>query len=124
MINITVNKEQLTLEVHGIDALWTLNSQLQIPLTHVMGVALDPVLAAQPPQEHSSPIHPPHVAAVGTVGTFLQKGRRVFWDVRDPDKAIIIDLKDEEYAQLVVEVEDPRTVMAQIEDALEHQLET
>jgi len=32
----------------------------------------------------------------------------VFWDVHDPDKAVGIELRDERYARLVIEVADPR----------------
>jgi hypothetical protein len=31
----------------------------------------------------------------------------VFWDVHDPEKTVVIHLKDERYARLVIEVDDP-----------------
>ena len=40
-----------------------------------------------------------------TVATF--KGQHVFWDVANPQNAIAIDLTDEGYSQLIVEVADP-----------------
>ena len=44
-------------------------------------------------------------------GTFYVQGDWVFWDVRHPEQAIIIDLADERYAQLIVEVEDPQAAV-------------
>jgi hypothetical protein len=38
----------------------------------------------------------------------------VFWDVHDPDKAIGIDLRDERYARLVIEVSDPKDEISRI----------
>ena len=42
-----------------------------------------------------------------TAGSFHSRGQLVFWDVHDPDKAIGIELRDEHYARLVIEVADP-----------------
>ena len=51
-------------------------------------------------------------------GTFYQEGERVFWDVHDPEKTVVIRLKDERYARLVIEVEDPPATVAAIQEAL------
>ena len=42
----------------------------------------------------------------------------MFWDVHDPEKTVVIRLKDERYARLVVEVEDPTATVAAIQEAL------
>ena len=39
----------------------------------------------------------------------------MFWDVHDPEKTVVIRLKDERYARLVIEVEDPPAMAAAIE---------
>ena len=39
----------------------------------------------------------------------------VFWDVHDPDKAIAIDLRDEHYGHLVIEVDDPEREIGRIQ---------
>jgi hypothetical protein len=53
-----------------------------------------------------------------TAGTFYQDGKRIFWDVHHPEKTIVIELHDENYNQLIVEVEDPATAVKLIQDAL------
>ena len=53
-----------------------------------------------------------------TAGTFYQEGERVFWDVHDPEKSVVIRLRDERYARLVIEVEDPSATAAAIQKAI------
>ena len=55
-----------------------------------------------------------HVPGVISVGRFYSHGQLVFWDVHDPDKAIEIDLRDEHYARLVIEVGDPEAEISRI----------
>jgi hypothetical protein len=42
----------------------------------------------------------------------------VFWDVHNPEKTIVIDLHDERYNELVVEVDDPDAAVKLIQNAL------
>jgi len=58
------------------------------------------------------------VPGVITAGTFYQDGKRVFWDVHHPEKTIVIDLYDERYNELIVEVDDPEAAVKLIQDAL------
>ena len=58
------------------------------------------------------------VPGVITAGTFYQDGKRVFWDVHHPEKTIVIDLRDERFNQLVVEVADPQAAVRLIQNAL------
>ena len=53
-----------------------------------------------------------------TAGTFYQEGECVFWDVHDPEKTVVIRLKDERNARVVIEVEDPPATVADIQEAL------
>ena len=46
-------------------------------------------------------------------------GELVFWDVRDPDKTIIVSLDHERYKKLIIEVADPGTVAARLQTALQ-----
>jgi hypothetical protein len=58
------------------------------------------------------------VPGVITDGTFYQDGKRVFWDVHHPEKTIVIDLHDEQYNQLIVEVSDPQAAVELIQSSL------
>lgn len=59
-----------------------------------------------------------NVPGVLTAGTFYQDGKRVFWDVHHPEKTIVIDLHDEEYNELIVEVADPQAAITLIQRAV------
>lgn len=59
-----------------------------------------------------------HVAGVVGAGTFHQDGDRVFWDVHDKTKALVIELHDETYRRLIIEVDEPRVAVEMIEAAL------
>src|SRR5918992_308890 len=52
-----------------------------------------------------------------TAGTFYREGELVFWDVHDPEKTVVIRLRDERHARLVIEVEDPEAVVARVNEA-------
>jgi hypothetical protein len=39
------------------------------------------------------------------------------WDVHDPEKTVVIRLRDERYARLVIEVEDPEATVARVNEA-------
>ena len=54
------------------------------------------------------------IPGVLTVGTFRLYGERMFWDVHNPEKAIIIELHDDRYGELIVEVNDPLAAVEQI----------
>ena len=59
-----------------------------------------------------------NIPGVLTAGTFYQDGKRIFWDVHRPEKAIVIDLHDERFSQLIVEVADPQDAVKLIQTAL------
>ena len=42
MVEISINGEQLYLEVQGLDKLWSFRGKLEIPLRHIRGVRHDP----------------------------------------------------------------------------------
>jgi hypothetical protein len=50
-------------------------------------------------------------------GTWWRDGERVFWDVRDPERTIVIGVSGEPYRELVVEVEQPAAVLGLIAGA-------
>ncbi|MGB8888019.1 MAG: hypothetical protein WCC87_14910 [Candidatus Korobacteraceae bacterium] len=112
MTDLSISEGKLLLHVHGADKLWALKSSLEIPLQHVAGIRADPEAARG--WWHGLKLPGTNVPGVITAGTFYQDGKRVFWDVHDPEKTIVIDLHDERYNQLIVEVADPGAAVALI----------
>ena len=113
MVHITSEGGKLTLELEGWDRLWAFKSRLEIPQANIRGVRADPEVARGLWKGIRAP--GTHVPGVIIAGTYYKKGQRVFWDVKDPQKAIVIDLADERYNQLIVEVEDPPRAVQQIQ---------
>ncbi|MCP9956454.1 MULTISPECIES: hypothetical protein [Streptomyces] len=115
MADIRIAGDTLIVEMEGLDKLWALKSRLEIPLANVRGATADPGVARERKGFRAPGTHLPGVI---TAGTFHLDGERVFWDVRDGSRAVVVELRDERYARLVVEVEDPRAAVALIESAL------
>src|SRR5215204_7715352 len=116
MAEVELAEDTLVIHVLGMDRLWALRSRLEIPLSHVSGAEAAAEVARRWWQGLRS--GGTHVPGVITAGTFHQEGERVFWDVHDPEKAIVIRLRDERYERLVIEVEDPSATVAAIREAL------
>jgi len=117
MVDVSIDGDRLTLEVEGLDKLWALKSRLEIPLAHIRGVYSDPQMASS---WRWKGIRAPGTSLPGviTAGTFYQEGKRVFWDVHDPERTIVIELDDERYDMLIVEVADPDEAVSLITSAL------
>ena len=116
MVSISIDGDHLHLEVKGLDKLWAFKSQLDIPLRHILSVRHDP--SAVSGWWHGIKFPGTSIPGVLTAGTFYQHGQRVFWDVHDPDKSIIIQLHDDRFDELIVEVDDPVTAVNQIKTRL------
>ncbi|WP_030381807.1 MULTISPECIES: hypothetical protein [unclassified Streptomyces] len=115
MALIRIDGDDLIVMIEGLDKLWSFKSSLTIPLANVRGATADPGIATEPKGLRAPGSHLPGVI---TAGTFHQDGEKVFWDVRDPSKAIVVELADERYARLVLQVDDPRAAVALVESAL------
>jgi hypothetical protein len=116
MVEITTAQGKLILEVQGLHKLWALKSQLEIPLEHIVGVQVDPHPAMGWFQAWK--IAGTDFPNVFRAGMFWQEGNKVFWDVRHPEKTVVIELKEEFYGKLIVEVDDPDATVQAIETAL------
>jgi len=116
LVDLTIADGKLTLHVRGADKLWAFKSTLEIPLSHITGVRADPEAARG--WYHGIRMPGTNVPRVITAGTFYQDGKRIFWDVHRPEKTIVIDLHDERYNELVVEVADPEAAVKLIQTAL------
>ena len=120
MATVELTENALIVRVEGVDKFFAFKSQLEVPLSHVVGAEVDPLVV----QEWGNlwkgvRIPGAHVPGLLAAGNFYQHGERVFWDVHDPQKAVTIRLADEQYARLVIEVEDPARTIAAIEEAVQ-----
>jgi hypothetical protein len=116
MVELSFSGGNLVLHVRGADKLWAFKSSLEIPLVHVAEIRADPAIAHA--WWHGIRMPGTSIPGVLTAGTFYQDGRRVFWDVHNPDKTVVIELKDERYNELIVEVADPKAAVELVKAAL------
>jgi hypothetical protein len=116
MVEISVEDAKAVFTVQGWDRLWSLRSRLEVPLEHIRDVHADPSPAMGWFQ--GLKIFGADIPNVFRAGTFYQDGGWVFWDVRHPEKTIVVELHDERYQKLVVEVEDPTSAIQLLKQAL------
>jgi hypothetical protein len=116
LVDLSIAEGKLILHVLGADKLWAFKSSLEIPLVHIAGVRADPEVARG--WYHGIRMPGTSLPGVITAGTFYQDGKRVFWDVHHPERTIVIDLHDERFSELVVEVADPQAAVKLIQSSL------
>lgn len=118
MAHIELTSENLIVHVEGLDKLWALKSSLSISLAHITGAEVNPSIA----DELGFGLRAPGTSLPGVIraGTFYYHGNVVFWDVHGMENAIVINLMDEHYTKLVIEVPDPDVVVAAIRHAIDH----
>lgn len=104
MIKVTKDENNFTFDVIGMHKLWAFKSQLTIPTDNILKVHQDLESI-----KGWSGWRVPGTSIPGLIkaGTFYKDGNKIFWDVSNMDNCIIIDLKDEDYKQLIIEVENP-----------------
>ena len=110
MTKVNIADGKLVVEVQGFDKLWAFKSRLEIPLEHISGVRS---AADERPRGIRAP--GTYIPGIIMAGTFHQGGKKVFWDVHNPDRAIAIDLHDERYTSLIVEVAEPEVTICEVQ---------
>lgn len=113
MTKVSIAAGKLLLEVEGLDKLWALRSHLSIPLEHIIRVYSDPTIAEG--WLHGIRVGGTNLPGVITAGTFYQHGDWIFWDVHHHENTIVIELRHEHYARLIIEVERPQETIDMIQ---------
>ena len=117
MVDVSISNGNLVLHVQGIDKLGTLKGSLEIPLAHIVEIKADADPSVAHGWWHGLKMPGTNIPGVLTAGTFYQHGQRAFWDVHNPDNAVVIQLKDERYNELIVEVADPKAAVELVKTA-------
>ncbi len=117
MVHVSVHGDRVHLDVERWDKLWALRSSLEVPLAHVREVRADPDAARG--WWHGFRMAGTHVPGLLTAGNFYQAGEG--W-VHDPERTIVLELDDERYRRLVIEVADPPAVVAHLQAQLQAHL--
>ena len=116
MVSITIEGDRVRFDVEGMHKLWSLKSQLEIPLEHIVSARVDPAPARG--WFHGLRLPGTDIPGILTAGTFYWNCEWVFYDVHDPEKTIVLELDHEHYKRLVIEVDDPAAEVARLNAAL------
>jgi hypothetical protein len=106
---IEISDGRLKIEILGWDKLWSFKSRLEFPAEHIAGArAWDKTR-----DSGWKGLRAPGTALPGVIlaGTYHWNGEHVFYDVHNFDNAIIIELHDEWYTRVVIEVEDSEAAL-------------
>jgi len=113
MTHIELSDGKLRLEIRGWDRIWALKGSLEFSLEHVAGVRQDSNL----PWGGGLRMGGTALPGVIKAGRYYRNGQWEFWVMHRRSKMIVIDLRDEFYAALYLEMEDPAAAVQQIEQA-------
>jgi hypothetical protein len=103
MVTIEKENDNFVFEIKGFHKLWALKSRLTIPAAHIANVypytnELKGFFGLRMPGTS--------IPGIITAGTYLVHDGSIFCDVMDKSKSIVVELTDEHYKRLVIEVED------------------
>ncbi len=113
MVTVTVSGDVAVFELQKMHKLWAFRSRLEIPLRHIAAVHSDPNVTMGLFERFK--LAGSYLPGIFAAGTFWEHGGLVFWDVHDGAHAIVVELKDEHYQRLVLEVEHPADVVAMLQ---------
>jgi hypothetical protein len=115
--HIAIGATHLTVTLRGLDVVWAARRRISVPLEHVGGARVDPHVASHGPWLGAGRTDALLDYAVAA-GPMLVHGRHEFWDVHHPERTVSIDLVDEPFERLVLEVADPEAVVRAINAAV------
>ncbi|MFV5698452.1 hypothetical protein ACM55H_08795 [Flavobacterium sp. ZT3R17] len=107
MVSVTVSGDTFIFEIKGFHKIWAMESKITISKENI-------IRAYQNKNEFTFwrgfRIPGTEIPGIITAGTFYKKGRN-FWDVMNKKNALIVELKDNYYKKLIIEVENPEETM-------------
>jgi hypothetical protein len=110
MNKLTISGHAVRIEMTGWDRIWSFKSSLVIPRGSIGGV-----------YKYDGELRPPWCRCPGTAlprviiaGTYYGRGRKEFWNTRFRKGTLVIDLKDADYTRVVVDVDDPDKILAEL----------
>jgi hypothetical protein len=136
MATVSVKDNQLVISMQGARKLGTLTSEFSVSLSNVESVTVNTEAWETTPipgqKEWGTDLYGWYFG-----GIFIQKNKRVFYDLKRNDKAVVIGLKDateehhiltphvtppayEDFSEIIIGVDSPEEVVAIIENAIQH----
>ncbi len=115
-VAIDVGAGALAVRFTGWDVVWAFRRGVRVPLHHVSGAHVG--ARAEELRTLSLRLGGTYVPRVIAAGLYRSKGGgRQLWSVRRSVEVLVVDLRDERWDRLVLEVPDPAAAAATIEAA-------
>lgn len=114
MNTVTLTADTLSVEPRGLDKMWSFTRRLDVPLAHVRGATVDPGITLEPKGIRAPGLGLPNKWS----GTFSRNGEKWFWNASSGPNILVVELEDEEYARLVLTVDNARDVADRINNAI------
>lgn len=113
MVEFEITGTTVTVHVRGTHRVLSLCERITFDLANIVAVETAEIDRRPPWVRAPGVFFPGAIAA----GTFRGKGRKEFWDTLFGGKAVRIELRGSDYTRLVVDVEDPDTVLRSLRSA-------
>jgi hypothetical protein len=113
VVTVDIVGQDLKVTISGWDVIWALKRSLTVPLRNVVSAEVES-MAGKPGWKIAGTNIPRGFSA----GWFRRQGKNEFWVSRQKAEAVAIRLRDEKYARLVLQVEDPQAVADRVNAAI------
>jgi hypothetical protein len=112
---VILQDNQLIVEPIGIDKVWSFTSKLFVPVSNVMGATVDKGILDANKGLRDAGLGLPNKWS----GVFNKDGEKTFWNANRTDAPIVIQLKNEKFARLVLTVDNPNKLANDINNLVE-----
>ena len=109
MVRVESLNDQVTFNMLGWHVLWACCRRITVPRQAIVDVQSARAADVLRPVGWRGP--GTHLPGRLIAGTYRQRGSKTFWDVGDPDRALVFTLSGGPFSMIVVEVEDPSAVL-------------
>lgn len=106
--------DRLLVRPVGLVRLWSLSKGVDVPIASVVDVGVSPKKGLV--KRWRAP--GTHLPGVMTAGTFRSHGQKDLWMVGPAKEVLVIELADEDYRHLIVQVEDPHAAVEALKAAM------
>lgn len=106
--------DRLLVRPVGLVRLWAVSSGIDVPITSVSDVGLSERRGLVRGMRWPGTYLP----GIMTAGTFRSRGERDLWMVGRADKVVVIELHDQRYRNVIVQVEDPEAAVEALRAAM------
>lgn len=118
MARLEIKNNELVINVQGKRKLLALKSEITVPLSNIEAISAEAPTWKDMPNGFEKR-KGANLPGVYFGGTFVQDDNRLFYDLARKEDALTITLKDEDFKQIIIGVEDPAKAVELIEGYIE-----